>query len=298
MSRQCQYCGGSIPDGAFECPHCGAPTEGGRVPVTIQELQQWYAAMGLPPENVTRFFIGKDVHEARAFGIFRDSSGNYVVYKNKNDGTRAVRYRGTDESHAVRELYERLKAEVSNQKANIAMNGTGGQNTEPIRRTKGPHPTRPPRRTRKSGPPKGLIIAIVAFIIICIAVAVSDDGPSRGYYNYDGGYYYVQNDDWYYYNRSSGWSPVTAPSGLYDNYDDYYVGSDYSGFKGVSNFENSSYYDYDYDSSYSSGSSYDSGSSYSSDSGSSWDWGSSDSYWDSSDSWDSGGSDWDSDWKK
>ena len=41
-------------------------------PRTIEELKAWYAAHHLPPEDVTRFFIGKDVREPRAFGIYRD----------------------------------------------------------------------------------------------------------------------------------------------------------------------------------------------------------------------------------
>ena len=30
-------------------------------PTTIEELKQWYAARHLPPEEVTRFFIGKNM---------------------------------------------------------------------------------------------------------------------------------------------------------------------------------------------------------------------------------------------
>ena len=41
----------------------------------------------------------------------------FIVYKNKADGTRAVRYKGTDEAYAVNELYLKLKDEILNQKA-------------------------------------------------------------------------------------------------------------------------------------------------------------------------------------
>lgn len=41
----------------------------------------------------------------------------FVVYKNKDDGQRALRYRGTDEAYAVNELYLKLKDEILNQKA-------------------------------------------------------------------------------------------------------------------------------------------------------------------------------------
>ena len=47
------------------------------------------------------------------FGIYRDEDGEFVVYKNKSDGSRAVRYKGLDEAFAVNELYEKLRSEVS-----------------------------------------------------------------------------------------------------------------------------------------------------------------------------------------
>lgn len=82
---------------------------------TIEELKQWYKERGLPPYETTRFFIGMNIQEPKAFGIYKEG-GEYIVYKNKDDGTRSVRYHGTDEEFAVNELLDRLKLEIKNQK--------------------------------------------------------------------------------------------------------------------------------------------------------------------------------------
>lgn len=117
---KCEYCGHYIDDSQEVCPTCRAVNKDhkrsvGETPQTIEELQSWYRARNLPPEEVTRFFIGKDTHAPRAFGIY-EANGEFVVYKNKSDGSRAIRYRGTDEAYAVNELYMRLKEEILNQK--------------------------------------------------------------------------------------------------------------------------------------------------------------------------------------
>ena len=121
MRVKCNYCDQMIEDNLKYCPNCGASmptanrTASGQ-PKTIEELKAWYTAHDLPPENVTRFFIGKDIREPRAFGIFKNGNGEFVVYKNKSDGSRAVRYQGYDEGYAVNELYLKLKSEILNQK--------------------------------------------------------------------------------------------------------------------------------------------------------------------------------------
>lgn len=66
---------------------------------------------------MTSFFIGENYKEKIDFGIFYDEvSGNYVVYKNKDDGSRAIRYEGKDQTYAVNELYLKLKEEIQNKK--------------------------------------------------------------------------------------------------------------------------------------------------------------------------------------
>ena len=122
MKIQCNYCGNYFDDYLAQCPMCSAPNEGivrtaSDQPLTIEELKAWYEARQLPPYETTRFFIGIDYRQPRAFGIYKDeNSGEVIVYKNKNDGSRAVRYQGTDEAYGVNELYQRLKQEIIQQK--------------------------------------------------------------------------------------------------------------------------------------------------------------------------------------
>jgi hypothetical protein len=118
---RCEYCGHFMSDKEDTCPKCGAANinhhrTASDTPQTIEQLQSWYIARNLPPEEVTRFFIGKDIREPRAFGIYEEA-GEFIVYKNKSDGTRAIRYQGTDEAYAVNELYLRLKEEILKQKS-------------------------------------------------------------------------------------------------------------------------------------------------------------------------------------
>ena len=58
-----------------------------------------------------------DYKGPRAFGIYHDKYLGYVVYKNKDNGERAIRYQGTDEAYAVNELFMRLKQEILEQKS-------------------------------------------------------------------------------------------------------------------------------------------------------------------------------------
>ena len=115
MQIKCNYCGSMIEENLESCPHCGAPLSGvnrtaAGQPNTIEELKAWYTSHHLPPENITRFFIGKDIKEPKAFGIYKTETGDFVVYKNKANGERAIRYQGSDEKYAVNELYQRLRA--------------------------------------------------------------------------------------------------------------------------------------------------------------------------------------------
>lgn len=107
MKIKCEFCGTMMDDTQSVCPSCGAPNRNvrrssGDQPLTIEELRQWYEGKGLPPEEVTRFFIGKDIREPKAFGIYyEEDTGNYVVYKNKASGERSVRYRGKPKRRPV-----------------------------------------------------------------------------------------------------------------------------------------------------------------------------------------------------
>ena len=261
MQIKCNYCGALIDDASQTCPKCGAPLSGEHrtakeQPKTIEELKEWYVAHHLPPEEITRFFIGKNITEPKAFGIYRDGNGDFVVYKNKSTGERAVRYKGSDERYAVNELYQRLKAEIADQKGNRPANTT----------------QQPPAKKKKK---KGCLIAIIVFVALSILAAIFDNNAPNGYYNYKGTQYYHQNSSWYYYDREKDdWFPSTEEIDIDDkNAKDYQI-INHEG----KDFESTSWYD--------SGSHSDDNDSWDNDS----DWDS------DSDSWDSGSTDWDSDW--
>ena len=89
------------------------------IPKTILELSVWYEHKGLPPEEVTRFFIGKNYTKPKAYGIYKNyDTKEFIVYKNKADGTRDIRYKGRNEEFAVKQLYDRLVQEIANQRRN------------------------------------------------------------------------------------------------------------------------------------------------------------------------------------
>ena len=107
MKIKCEYCGSMFDDTLEKCPNCGnnnVRRSTSDQPTTIEELKEWYVSKGLPDEEVTRFFIGRDYKGSKAFGIYKNAKGKFIVYKNKADGSRAVRYEGTDEAYAVNEL--------------------------------------------------------------------------------------------------------------------------------------------------------------------------------------------------
>ncbi|MDD6193389.1 MAG: hypothetical protein PUB19_00645 [Lachnospiraceae bacterium] len=120
MKVKCEYCGGMMDDTLEKCPNCGGKNRNihqtvDGTPKTIEELEAWYKARKLPPYETTRFFIGINYQEPKAFGIYKEGN-EFIVYKNKDTGERVIRYRGTDEAYAVNELYLKLKSEILNQK--------------------------------------------------------------------------------------------------------------------------------------------------------------------------------------
>ena len=238
MKIRCSYCGTYIDDTLATCPNCGAPNEGvvrttSKQPLTIGELKQWYQDRGLPPAETTRFFIGEDYKGPRAFGIYKDEkTGNCVVYKNKANGERAVRYQGTDEAYAVNELYQRLKQEIIEQKNRAAgkdgayRSGTGDGD----------------------GPKKGktfifgIMGAVISTIVIGVSTIfgfVSGDAPAAGYYLYeDTPYYYATEsgssmyDGWFAYELGDWYGLIRSdymPEALRENKTakEYYVSRDW-----------------------------------------------------------------------
>ena len=112
---KCEYCGGLILSSDKTCPSCGAANllyveDAPSVvltPHTIDELKEYCAERNMPLHRM-RFFIGENYQKPKAFGIYQNSAGEFVVYKNKADGSRSIRYLGHDEEYAVKELYLKL----------------------------------------------------------------------------------------------------------------------------------------------------------------------------------------------
>lgn len=289
MQVKCDYCGSMVEEKNTTCPNCGAALNGvnrfaDKQPKTIEELKQWYVNRNLPPEEVTRFFIGKDVREPRAFGIYQESTGDFVVYKNKSDGQRAVRYQGSDEAYAVNELYQRLRAEVAEQKSrNSAV--TRSNTSYNTQRQQGAEKL--VREGLKVVLLLGVIWTLFAVLVFGgVLLALFHSGPSEGYYRYNDDTYYYQDSSWYYYNDLlDDWSHVDSSQVPEINFttQEEYTTDTHEGMQ----FEDSTWY---VEESYRSYDSYDD---YDDDWDDDWD---SDYDWDSGDSWDSGGTDWDSDW--
>jgi hypothetical protein len=114
-TRKCEYCGGIILSRDKTCPTCGATnllyvedaTSVVLTPHTIKELAEYCAERNMPLHRM-RFFIGENYTKPKAFGIYQNNAGEFVVYKNKADGSRSIRYIGFDEEYAVKEIYLKL----------------------------------------------------------------------------------------------------------------------------------------------------------------------------------------------
>ncbi len=263
MKIPCEYCGQMIPETSQKCSYCGAGNRRVRrtaygVPATIEELRAYCRHHNLPLADM-RVFLGEDYRGAKAFGIYRDeNTGNFVVYKNKADGTRAVRYEGSDEAYAVNELYLKIRERVVEQKRHL-----------------------PPRRQGNSGrgrkvPAKGFITQTVVWglIVIFVLAAWFTKGPSGGYYDYGGHTYYYDSSYWYEWDvYDKEWSRTQIDTELEEHADDYYQSRNWRSSYEAGDFTESPWYseeeweedDWDYD-------------------------------WDDGDVWDSSYDDWDSDW--
>lgn len=327
MQIKCDYCGKYINDTDIACPCCGAQNDHLKratndTPKTIAQLQQWYIDRNLPPEKVTRFFIGKNYPYPKAFGIYEEN-GRFIVYKNKANGQRAIRYEGRDEAYAVNELYLKLKEEILNQKANnikristvssikigagiaifyllffvsiillvifpVVMNMILSLLITGAIFVLLYSLSTIFKRKLNIATPQFLQKGHRSFFVklaLYLMISILIFFPVNSYFSIS---YYRYNDNIYcrYHNDFF----------IYDGYNDYSPVSDYSlPFDFYNNYEA---YEWEYDDSTWSGYSftafddsnyYDEHYSSSSDSDSSYDW-------DSNDSWDSGGSDWDSDW--
>ena len=289
MKLKCEWCDNRINDFDETCPYCNGVNRyfkrrGTGVPQTMDELKAWAESHNLPLSQM-RTYIGENYTGAKAFGIYKDeSSGNFIVYKNKADGTRAVRYEGPDEAYAVNELYQKMKERVAEQKSNRT--GMGGTDNIPAYENR----HGPSRRHSGFSILKTVIISLIVVHAITIVLPVmvlflaryADAKPVTGYYQYEDEMYYWYDNDWYIYNYADGeWDRYYYDLDyLYDNYVDYRVPSYSYGDYGVTDFTDSDYYE---ELHYNDSNDWDDD----------WD---SDYDWDDDYDWDSGWDDWDSDW--
>lgn len=238
MKIKCDYCGNYIEDYEEKCPSCGSVNKNmtrvaDGIPKTIEELQSFCKERQLPLEKM-RFFIGEDHKGARAFGIYRDSKGDFVVYKNKADGQRAVRYEGRDEAYAVNEIYQKLKTEILNQseKQHISKKNESAKRSRRVSSKESKKYSSKDRSKVKSGNnddklTNAIIIGILIFIVVLLVGSCAhafDVTPDAGYYKYDEEDYYNDYSRWYEYNdESKAWIEIACPQELYDNYKDFYI---------------------------------------------------------------------------
>ena len=285
MQVKCEFCGSMIEDTAEKCPNCGATNlhmarSANGVPKTIAELKAFCEAKHLDLQKM-HFHIGEDYKGPKAFGIYQEEGGTFVVYKNKADGSRAVRYRGTDEAYAVNEIYQKLKVELQEAREWAAKKNAA-------------QPAAQPKKKSKFGFGKIVLIVLIA-VLLFSALGKCGKSPKKGYYDYNGTSYYYDNDDWYVYD---GVWKTAAAAAIANNYSDYWTGSSYDSSSDYTDFRESDYYenennwndDWD-DDDWSTSWDHDDD-----DDDDDWDWD-----WDDDDdddsSWDwSSDSDWDSDW--
>ncbi len=182
---------------------------------SVAELIQRCEERGMPLEKM-RFFINEDRKEPRCFGIYQDErTQEWVVYKNKSDGSRAIRYWGPDEGYAANELWQKINSEIELRRGRAA-------------------------RAKPYNPwPNRILIGIVV-VALGFFLYKGLTEPKRGYYVVDNDVYYYQDDYWYYYALGD-WLLYDAPEGD-EWYDDAYYGETYPFEDAGDAFEQSSYY--------------------------------------------------------
>ncbi|MBR1454171.1 MAG: APC family permease, partial [Lachnospiraceae bacterium] len=99
----------------------------------------------------------------KAFGIYQAEDGNFVVYKNKANGQRAIRYNGPDEAYAVKELFLKLQDETELRKVKY-----GGR----VGRSRNSKSGNKNNKLSKSNDGKSLIDLLLFGIVILILAAL------------------------------------------------------------------------------------------------------------------------------
>ena len=84
---------------------------------SLQEYKDFVERHNIPLDTI-RFALGEDKgHDPRWFYIYQDRfTGEWVVAKNKSDGSTAERYRGNDEAKACQILFDKMEEEFNKRK--------------------------------------------------------------------------------------------------------------------------------------------------------------------------------------
>lgn len=243
--KHCPFCNELVEQDEEICPYCG---EENRTPKTIEELLEYCKKRGMPLHRM-RFFIGENYKEPKAFGIYEED-GRYIVYKNKANGTRAVRYHGPDEAYAVRELFLKLLDECHNR--GIYPDGKPGNvpttRSAPAGRAKEKLTEKEKAERRRNNRSflmdfgKYLlflagIVAAVFLVLWILTTWVFTGHKQDGYYRSNNTVYYKYGDDWYCNYDTGSWYKSDFPE---ETIEDYYLGKDYDSSWGDSDFKESS----------------------------------------------------------
>lgn len=245
MKMVCEKCRNTIDSSNTICPFCGdiktnEKIADSKAPNTIEELEEWYDKANLPPHNVTRFYIGKNLKRRKVFGIYKDEkTGNFITYKNKDNGKRAIRYEGSDEKVAVREFYLRLKKEMNLQKGRAKHS-----------------------KKRKSELWQLLIVPPVLLFVLLLKLNLHTI-KGEGYYEYNDQYYYYIGS-WYSYENGE-WNTVDDSNVidvLSENSSAYFKSKKYDSDYHIKEFPRKEYVDDSYYDTYTGSDSWDSSSSW------------------------------------
>ena len=248
MKIKCDFCENHFEDTESCCPYCGGvnAAAGNRrfsngVPKTVAELRQWAQQNHVPLDKM-RVYIGENNRGPKCIGIYKDGD-EVTVYKNKCDGTRAVRYQGTDEAYAVNEVYLKIKEMLAMADAEKRVPGSNGGNrsdsgyagSQSSYDNNGYH-----RRNNNTGAGAKIIGMVILIVVIAIGVSMPScsGNISRLAQGYSSGYYsgsYGSGHD----SNSSGWDWDYD-----DSDDDYDWDSDWDSDYGDYDWD----FDYDWDS--------------------------------------------------
>ena len=200
---------------------------------SIQDIKNLAEKHNIPLTEM-RFFVGENYTEPKAFGIYEEN-GEFIVYKNKDNGQRAIRYQGTDEAEAAQTKLRQKNADWWQHQEDLA------ENNEYVKEYTKEINKRYPKTTKIHQLLKAAYNSFMKdweyylwllFIFYLLVAAVYNIHLYYEHYkeiennhpNISSGYY-VNNDDLYYYNYPTWyiWN-----SGSWDRYEYNYLVDDYS----------------------------------------------------------------------